>query len=94
MRLSSGQPKVCWTRPGRCFAGSTCHNSLIPMPYFCGSRSEAEAGNQPLGKRAAGALGDQGVLGFEGDSPLKSGLYSTVFGDPHVAGGDAGDRAV
>ncbi len=39
-------------------------------------------------------FGDQGVLGFEGDSPLKSGLYGTVSGDPHVAGGDAGDRAV
>ncbi|CFW31729.1 Uncharacterised protein [Bordetella pertussis] len=38
MSESSGQPAVCTTRPGRDWAGSTSHISLMPMPYDCGLR--------------------------------------------------------
>ncbi len=34
---SSGQPKLCSTRPGSKFASGTCHISLMPMPNFWGS---------------------------------------------------------
>ena len=39
---SSGQPKECCTRPGRCFAGSTSQSSFSPMPNFGGSRPSVE----------------------------------------------------
>jgi len=35
---TSGQPKECSTRPGRCNAGSTSHSSLRPIPYDWGSQ--------------------------------------------------------
>ena len=43
MRMSSGHPNVCCTRPGRCFAGSTSQTSFSPMPNFCGWRPTSRA---------------------------------------------------
>ena len=41
VRVPSGQPIVWVTWPGRCWVGCTSHSSLMPMPYFCGSRPAA-----------------------------------------------------
>mgnify|MGYP003693624193 CR=1 FL=1 len=66
------------------------------MPYFCGWRPcvEAELGHQLLGQRAARALGDDGVLALELHAAREAVGRLAVLADAHVAGGDAGDRAL
>ena len=93
MRLSSGQPKLCWTRPGRCFDGSTCHNSLIPMPYFCGSRARPKRAISPFASEPRAPSAIRVYLASSAIPLWNPDFTRTVLADPHVAGGDAGDRA-
>ena len=96
MLLSSGQPNVCCTSPGRCLPGATCQSSLRPMPNFGGSRSliQFKAPDQRLGQAAARALGKQRVLRAQFHAAREAVLRLAVTADAHVAGRDAGDRAV
>ena len=66
------------------------------MPYFCGSRpaSRPKRPIRLLGQAAARALGEQGVLGAQFHAAGEAVLGLAVLADPHVAGGDARDRAV
>ena len=96
MRLSSGQPNVCWTRPGRCFSGATCHSSFRPSPNFCGSRPSPRPKRceQGLAEIAARAFGEQRVFRAQLHAAGEAVLVMPVLGHTHVAGGDASDRAV
>ena len=66
------------------------------MPNFCGSRPcvEAEALQQRLGEVAARAFGEQRVFRAQLHAAGEAVLVLAVLADAHVAGGDAGHRAV
>ena len=78
MALSSGQPKVCWVKPGSRFAAV----------------GQAKARLELLGQRAAHALADEGVLGVQFDTGLVVGALIAVLIDAEHAGDDALHRAV
>src|SRR6516162_2088365 len=50
--------------------------------------------DQHLGQAAARAFGEQGVFAAQLHAAGKSGFVMAILGEAHVAGGDAGDRAI
>ena len=92
---SSGQPAVCSTSPGTCFAGSTSHNSLRPIPHVWGSRSLVERvlRDHLLAEMPACAFGEQRVLAHELDATLIVGRGPAILADAHVARRDAAHGA-
>ncbi len=96
MRLSSGQPKLCCTRPGRCCVRRHLPQLLEADAEFLrlAALVEAETLQQDLAQAAARAFGKQRVLGAQLHAAGEAVLAMAVLGDAHVAGGDAGDRAV
>ena len=55
---------------------------------------EPESRNQRLGETAARAFGEQRVFGAQLHAAREAVLVLAVLADAHVAGRDAGDRAV
>ncbi len=55
---------------------------------------EPEAFDQHFGQAAARAFGEQRVFAAQFHAAGEAGFVMAVLADPHVAGGDAGDRIV
>ena len=96
MRLPSGQPKECCTRPGPVRLGRHFPQLLQADAVFLGIAAgvEREAADEALGQRAAGALGHQHVSGPELHAARVAVRDGAVAADAHVARRDAHDLAV
>ncbi len=96
-QLSSGQPKECCTSPRLCLAGSTCQSSFRPRPNFGGSRLAVErrTWRSAAWSGCRARLRANSVYLPRSSMPrVKRVLRLAVPADAHVAGGDAGHRAL
>ena len=95
-RDRAASPGCAATSPFWCLSGATCHSSLRPIPYFCGSTPSRRLKrlHQLLRQRAAAAFGEQRVLRVELHAGLVFALVRAVPRHAHVAGRDAAHRAL
>ena len=97
MRLSSGQPSVCCTRPGRCFSGLHLPQLLEAEAVFLRLAALARGRTWPMSSLASEPRAPSAMMVYLPRSSmprLKRSVGLPSLPMPYVAGGHADDRAL